>query len=340
MKKITLIIELIVWTAIIATTIWGISSYINSVENDHVELSLEFSDIDGLDIGAPVNFMGLFVGSIEKFDIVDNKVKVTFSLDNKSIKLPRGSTATVQFTGLVGAKTLEIEPSKVPSKSQQRIISIDPIRISSVTELSANSLEALKDGCISISNMLGGDVVFNTKTNIINVGMASNDAIYYADQTHEVLHDARMTILGSLTDINKSLDTSIDTTDRIINSMQTSNYNEDTIAILKAVKYTIFYFYQNLKETNYKRYIDDFIYAGNSMNKRIDQNSMKFFKRFKLKNIIKSIDSFNKKVIKSGDIIENIYSKIECPYLKAKIVKILKITGILKNKTSIMEKAI
>ena len=154
------------------------------------------------------------------------------------------------------------------------------------------------------------------------------------------MHDARITILGSLTTINKSLDTNIDTTDRLINSMQTRNYNEDTIAILRAIKYTIFYFYQNLKETNYKRYIDDFIYAGNSMNKRIDQNSMKFFKEFKLDNIIKSIESFNNKVIKSGDIIENIYSKLENPYIKAKIVKILKITGIIKNKTSKMEKAI
>lgn len=340
MKKMTLLIELILWTAIIASTVWGISSYINTIKNNKAVLSLEFNDIDGLDIGAPVNFMGVFVGSIDKFKIADDKVKVTFTLDNKSIQIPDGSTATVQFTGLVGAKTLEIEPPKKPTKSKLKLISVDPIRISSYTEISAKSLDALKEGCNAILNMLGDGAVYNAKNNIINVGLASSDAIFYADQTCEIIHNAKITILGSLTTINRSLDNNINTTDRIINSMQTRNYNEDTIAILRAVKYTIFYFYQNLKETNYKRYLDDFIYAGNSMNKRIDQNSMKFFKGLKVENIIKSIDSFNNKVLNFRDIIENIYSKLENPYIKARIVKILKTTGRIKNKTSKIEKSI
>lgn len=340
MKKSTLIIEIIIWIAILSSIVWGISSYIQSIQNDQVELSIDFEDIDGLDIGAPVNFMGVFVGSVESFKMENDQVKILFSLENKELKFPKGSTATVQFTGLVGAKTLEIEPPKKPSHSKQNLIAVTPIRISSFTKMSAKSLEALKEGCGTILHMLGDGAIVNTKNNILHVGLASNDAVEFSNSLYDLIYDARVTILTSLTKINKTLDNNLATTDRILDSMEARNYNEDTIAILRAFKLTIFYFYQNLKESNYKRYLEDFIYAGKSINKRIDQNSLQFFKELKLENIIKNIDYVNNKLIKAEKIIDNLYSKLESPYIKARIIRILKTTGIVKDSTYKMQKAI
>ncbi|MGD9582037.1 MAG: MlaD family protein, partial [Vampirovibrionia bacterium] len=340
MKKFIFIIEILVWLSVLFSVCFGIGYYVEQTQKQHVTMSIDFDDIDGLDIGAPVNFMGVFVGSVEKFHMINDKVEVTFVIDNKNLKFPDGSTATVQFTGLVGAKTLEIEPPKKKTDSKQLIIPKNPIRISSYIVMSVKSLESLKDGCITIKNMLGDGAVANTKESIIDIGIASCEAIYYADQTYDVFYNARVIIISSLKKINKSLDNDLGTTDRIINSMQAKSYSEDTKAILRALKYTMFYFYQNLKESNYKRYLEDFIYAGNAVNRRIDQNSMKFFKGLKFDNIIKTIDATNQRILKFEGIFDKLYSKLENPYIKAKIVRILKTTGIIKDKTQALEKSI
>jgi ABC-type transporter Mla subunit MlaD len=79
--------------------------------------SVLFGDVDGLQEGASVNYMGIRVGFVDKVATqVDNDqyaVGVTFSLNDKELPLPAGSTLSIQQAGLVGEKFLEITPPRL-----------------------------------------------------------------------------------------------------------------------------------------------------------------------------------------------------------------------------------
>ena len=69
------------------------------------------ADIDGLIVGSPVNFMGVPVGHVTKLKIVnDDEIFVKFVIKDKSIKLPKGTIANVEFSGLGGSKSIELYP--------------------------------------------------------------------------------------------------------------------------------------------------------------------------------------------------------------------------------------
>ena len=79
-----------------------------------------FSDVDGLRDGAPVQFMGIRVGYIDKLapvvKMVDKKKKylvaVTFTISESGIDIPRGCILTVEQVGLIGEKFIEITPPR------------------------------------------------------------------------------------------------------------------------------------------------------------------------------------------------------------------------------------
>lgn len=74
-------------------------------------LSAEFENIEGINIGSDIRLAGIKIGSVVKqeLDPTSFQAKIVMSLDN-AIKLPDDSTAKVTSEGLLGGKFIAIEP--------------------------------------------------------------------------------------------------------------------------------------------------------------------------------------------------------------------------------------
>ncbi len=76
-----------------------------------------FTDVDGLRTGAPVQFMGIRVGFVDEVIPVYTtehkyRVNVRFTITEGNIKIPRGSVISLEQSGIIGEKFVEITPPR------------------------------------------------------------------------------------------------------------------------------------------------------------------------------------------------------------------------------------
>ena len=112
--------ELLFWLVVILIiTAFSTFNYINKVKTDN-NYNIYLPDVDGLIVGSPVRMMGIEVGHITKIKPTNGEVFVKFIIPDKSIIIPQGTVATVEFSGMAGSKSLELY---LPDK--QRFINKD-----------------------------------------------------------------------------------------------------------------------------------------------------------------------------------------------------------------------
>lgn len=104
-------IELLVWLLILLA-FFGISSFIHTKNKKSYELhNIFLPDVDGLIVGSPVNLMGVPVGYVTRMKIIrEDEIFIRFIIKDKSIKLPKGTIANIEFSGLGGSKSIELYP--------------------------------------------------------------------------------------------------------------------------------------------------------------------------------------------------------------------------------------
>jgi len=101
-------IEFIIWLIVLLLLSFFIFYLYKKNENSYETHRIFLSDVDGLIVGSPVRIMGIQVGYINKIKIIGDEVYLRFIITDKSIDLPRGTVANVEFTGLAGSKSLEL----------------------------------------------------------------------------------------------------------------------------------------------------------------------------------------------------------------------------------------
>lgn len=92
-----------------------------------------FNDIDGLIEGSPVRFMGVMAGHVRRLTYHKDSIEVQIIVTKKGLKLPPGSIAAVEFTGIAGSKSIEIMPPK-SNLSDVGIVAKDTLRITDVLD--------------------------------------------------------------------------------------------------------------------------------------------------------------------------------------------------------------
>ncbi|MBI2884491.1 MAG: MCE family protein [Candidatus Methylomirabilis oxyfera] len=100
----------------------------------HYDLHAFFSNIEGLNVGAPVRLAGTSVGSVDDItfskDLASKKIRVTMSLDARlQDRIREDSIASIGTVGLVGDKVLELtvgSPDKPTLPPGATIASVDP----------------------------------------------------------------------------------------------------------------------------------------------------------------------------------------------------------------------
>jgi len=101
--------ELLIWLIVVLVIVaFSSVNFMHTSQNDENDYQIFLPDVDGLIVGSPVRMMGVEVGHVVKIKPVKDEVYVNFILTNPDIYIPRGSTITVEFSGMAGSKSLEL----------------------------------------------------------------------------------------------------------------------------------------------------------------------------------------------------------------------------------------
>lgn len=311
MKNTVRFVEILLWIGLISIIVFSTISFVNTQKANKRLIQISFGDIDGLEIGAPVNFMGVEIGAIEGFKLNDDNILVSFSVKDKDLVIPENSTVVVQFTGLVGAKTLEIEPPEGKVYTKENLIAINPIRISSFIEIIARNSQSIASGSKNFLKLFGDQTEVVTKQNMRKLNTLVYESLNGTIARERVIINARKTFINSLNNMNRIADNYIGVTDKIINTMNTRNYSEDTKAILRITTYALYYFYKNATEGIYQRDIKDFIFTVKSANRRLDADNFKFFKNLRVPYFTSKLDKIDNFFIKFNKIMDRFSPKIQ-----------------------------
>lgn len=120
------IAELIIWLLLLVLVSNGIMYFKYNYKKNFYNYQIFLPDVDGLINGSPVKVMGIQVGYINQLDVVGEDVFVKFIITEPSVHIPPGSTATVEFSGLGGSKSLELYPPAVHNNIQGKFIITQP----------------------------------------------------------------------------------------------------------------------------------------------------------------------------------------------------------------------
>ena len=116
--------ELLVWIVVIALATGGIRYAHMKKQSEYKAYRIFMEDVDGLIEGSPVRMLGTQIGYIKTVKIVRGMVYVKFLITDKTVALPKGVIATVEFNGMAGSKSLELYPPDEFSKAENNLVSI------------------------------------------------------------------------------------------------------------------------------------------------------------------------------------------------------------------------
>lgn len=155
------VIEIAIWFAIAVTALIltiGLHYYLVVYKNTY---NLKFADIDGIIKGSPVRLMGVVIGHVRKLNLKDDEINVQIVITKSGVKIPYGSKATVEFTGIIGSKSIEIMPPEKELKEGEfkGIITQNPVRISDFFD----SFDIMNQ---AIGSLLGGADRLATRENL------------------------------------------------------------------------------------------------------------------------------------------------------------------------------
>ena len=121
-KKYIWFFEILAWLLIFSIGLF-VFIYNTSIKNNvKNSFYIFFDDVDGLVKGSPVRLMGINIGYVRDVKIFDNKVFISFLVTKKNIQIPKRATATIEFYGLGGSTSLELNPSTSTEDSNEEMI--------------------------------------------------------------------------------------------------------------------------------------------------------------------------------------------------------------------------
>lgn len=107
------ILTLVALIILIGTVFWLKGRSMSKGER----INICFHDVAGLKVGAPVQMMGVRVGQIEKMtpflDCQNNYVELQVVITEPDIKIPHASIISIQQSGIIGEKFIEITPPPI-----------------------------------------------------------------------------------------------------------------------------------------------------------------------------------------------------------------------------------
>lgn len=226
-KKSILLLEIIIWILILGGLIsLGVNNAIHQLSS-HKRYQIVFKDVDNLIVGAPVRVMGIQVGHITEVKPADDQVYVTFVITDDNVIIPVGSNATIQFTGIAGSKSLEVEPPILPVKSGAYFKITEPVRINSLMGLQTDISKTILDTCNNVLNFFGTSSVDEIKAGIKLSTHSSKDSVKVFEDAATAARSTNKLLISGTNFTKKFLNEQNNTMDVFYKSMGPS-YDKDT----------------------------------------------------------------------------------------------------------------
>lgn len=206
-----------------------------------------FHDVAGLNKNATVNINGVRVGVVEDIKLVNQSdVNAYLKITAENVRVPMGSTITIQTLGLVGAKYIEISlPETKPGQPQPTEIAEgaivpaeDPVRVEMIVndvaskiqkvantmttgksgkslqralEKSGEAMENLTDASVKLNNNMDkfasvADSVNDTSKRIGGVANSANQFFAHGSSTLDNIAVLSTDLRGATSKVNKLLD--------------------------------------------------------------------------------------------------------------------------------------
>ncbi len=189
--------DIVLWVVILVMIgAAGFWLYFNDT-NQRQTISLPFRDANEMTVGANVRMMGTEIGYVEDIQLKDGHVDVRIKTEAGMVPIPPGSRATILFTGLGGAKSVEIDPprefnlldyrtlSNRHHLSDTGIIVEEPIRQKDNNKYMVDIAESLRDGARNFYKVFGQGSVQQTSKNVRLSTIRTQKAINALKQTNK-----------------------------------------------------------------------------------------------------------------------------------------------------------
>ena len=162
--------ELLIWLIVILilSTIFFFFKIHKTEKNN--EFNLFIPDVDGLIVGSPVRAMGMEIGHITEIKPTGEEVFIRFIIKDKDLKIPQGTVATVEFSGLAGSKSLELY---LPDKTTYIDSTVPIITVNNPKRLN-EAVGLLNEMFKKIGNIIAVSTRFGHKINEIDFSQSKN----------------------------------------------------------------------------------------------------------------------------------------------------------------------
>ena len=124
------LIEIVIWLLIISGGLLLFIYKTTIKESAANTYYIFFDDVDGLVRGSPVRLMGINIGYVRDIKIFDNKVFVSMLVTKDDVTIPKRAAATIEFYGLGGSTSLELNPVAAPeTDGREELIPAESYRV-------------------------------------------------------------------------------------------------------------------------------------------------------------------------------------------------------------------
>lgn len=119
---------------------------------------LSFRDANEISKGSSVRMMGTEIGFVDDVRILQDHVEIKVQTYPDTLKIPSGARFTILFTGLAGAKSIEID---LPTNPRPEVdghplyLVEEPIRMKDTLNASIDVTQALQKGAENITDFFG-----------------------------------------------------------------------------------------------------------------------------------------------------------------------------------------
>ncbi len=189
--------DLILWgLVLIIAGFWSYYQFIVAPRLKQQTVRIAFADANEITKGATVHMMGTDVGYVDTVKLDGDHVNVTIKTYPNTVAIPSGSIFTIKFTGLVGAKSIEIITPEVPRPKRNgkpHYYLENPIRMKDTLNYQINIAQALQRGAENFSDFFGKkkpleEVIYNIREQ----NSHSDEVIASLDHFNNKLKETRL----------------------------------------------------------------------------------------------------------------------------------------------------
>jgi|GEM_PF-1499998 len=329
-KKSFWLLEILIWFILLMGLISLGINFGKDYLTNRKSYNVFFKDVDGLIVGSPVRLMGIQVGHITRIDILDDKVNVTFVVTDSNVNIPAGSTINVQFTGLAGSKSLEIQPHQTYRHGQSFFEVQEPIRIHSIINVQSDIARSVLDCSKLALSFLGNGGVEEIKENIEESKLITKKIDYTLIDTSRSLRVSKAKMAANSKDIQQYLNKGTSCVDDFNNEefKYPSTTKQSLVSILDNINNTD----KMLENEEFSKYKDKTLHNLKNINHKINKfhKNIEYMQSPKpdyLDNLYNFMNTFIDGCFNASNFLQNTFEKKNIHEIHAKVKNIKKQTA-------------